>query len=73
MIEKEEDYYSIVKPMIRERLRKTPYAPINDIIYSILWMMPKQIYAEYLTAEKFNLMIYRLREYGKRKTKKYVK
>lgn len=68
------DYYMrYLKPKIRRILKITPYQPANDIIYTLLWNSIPLQFSLYMTSEEYSYMIYILREYCKRKGKKYIK
>lgn len=66
-------YLSVLKGKIREQLRKTPFIPKKDLIWSVLWYTNGiEDNDNYLSVRGYNYVKNNLKEYIVMKRKKYV-
>lgn len=66
-------YLSVLKRKIRKQLRRTPFIPKNDLIWSVLWYTKGiEDNENYLSVRGYNYIKNNLKEYIVMKRKKYV-
>lgn len=66
-------YLNVLKRKIRKQLRKTPYIPKKELIWSVLWHTKGiEDNENYLSTKGYNYIKNNLKQYIVMKRKKYV-